>query len=208
VKLTSREKKMVFAGIAVAAAVAIFYAATSLLPSGEDLSKAVELKKKTVLKQREILGQEEFYKERVEQFARRLEEDRTRLLPGNNANLAGAELQKLLKEFADQNGVEITQKSTLQEKKIQDTLSRVAVRIETNCNPDQLVGFLAAIENHPKQLAVEEMAINGYRIQRRFEIRPILTVVGYISSPKPEEKPAGGPATGSPPAAGQKVSGR
>ena len=209
-KLTVREKRMVVAAIIVAAAVAIFYAVTSLLPSGEDLSKAVELKNKTLLKQREILSQEEVYKKSVEQYTRDLENDRTRLLPGNNANLAGAELQKLLKEFADQNGVEITQKNTLtlQDKKIQDMLTKVGVRIEITCNPDQLVGFLTAIENYPKRLKVEEMTINGYRIQRRLEIRPNLTVVGYISSPKPDEKSAGGAATGSQPAAAQKASGR
>ena len=191
-KVTARERRVVLAGACVAAAVLIFYATIRLLPDREGLAQTVDLKKKMLLKQRETLSREETYRRRLEQYRKHLEQDMTRLLPGNNPNVAGAELQKILKDFADRSGVEITQKNTLPEKK-QDMLTKISVRIETNCDPDQLIQFLTAIENYEKFLRIEEFIITSFRIQKRFEIRPSLTVTGYIISPesKPKEKAAG-----------------
>jgi hypothetical protein len=190
VKITARERWFVIGGSVVVGAVLIFYAMTLLLPNREDLAQTVEFKKRMLLKQRETLKLEETYKKRVEQYEKHLQQDMMRFLPGDNPNVAGAELQKVLKDFADQSGVEITQKNNLPEKKIGDMLTKVSVRIETNCNPDQLVQFLTAIENYDKLLKIEEFMITSFRIQKRYEIRPSLTVVGYISTPepKPEEK--------------------
>ena len=193
VKVTSREKLFIIIGIAAMGAVAIFYAASTLMPDGEDLSQKVDLKKRMLRSQRETLSREDTYKTLVEQYKKQLEQDMTRLLPGDNASLAAAELQKIIRDFADQSGVEITQRNVLPEKKVQDILTRVSIRVDTNCNPEQLVNFLASIENHEKLLKVDEMNISSIRIARRFEIRPSLTISGYITAK--EEKPAEKPAT-------------
>jgi hypothetical protein len=201
-KVTARERKLIFVGIAVAAAVSIFYLITLLLPSSDSLAQEVDLKRKMLLRERETLSYEETYKNRVEQYGKHLEEDRVRLLPGDNPNVAGAELQKLLMDFAEQSGVEITRKNTLPEKKMQDVLTKVAVSIETNCNLDQLVHFLTAIENYEKFLKIEEFQINSFQTQKVYQIRPTLTVVGYISAQESEtveKSPVAGTAAGRPP---------
>jgi len=66
------------------------------------------------------------------------------------------------------------------------------VRIETNCMPDQLVQLIAAVESYEKFLIVDELTINSFRIQKKYEIRPQIKVSGYILGPpvKPGEKPA------------------
>lgn len=190
-KIKPRERVFILAGVIIIAAVAIFYALTSLLPDGKDLAQTVDFKKRMLLKQRETLGYEETYKKRMEQYKQRIEKDMKLLLPGDNPNLAGAELQKLLKEFADKSGVDITQKNILRENKVQDTLTKISVRIDTKCDPEQLVNFLTSIENYNKFLKIEEFTITRQR--RRSEIRPSLTVIGYISTPepKPKEKTSG-----------------
>jgi hypothetical protein len=197
VKINPREKKYLFALVVVGIAVAIFWAVTSLLPDSQDLARKVELQRKTILRQRETLQREEFYRNRVELYSKRLEQNMTLLLPGENASVAGAELLKLLKDFADQNGVNITSRNNLPDKKIQGMLTKVSARIETNCDIDQLVRFLAAIENYPKFLKVEELMINSFRMQaqKKYDIRPGMTVAGYISlrEEKPNEKPASAP---------------
>jgi hypothetical protein len=194
VKIKQREKIFIIAGAIVIAAVVIFYAITSLLPDSAGLTRTVDLKKKMLLKHRETLGLEETYKKRVEQYSKHLEQDMRLLLPGDNPSVAGAELQKTLKDFADRSGVELTQKNTLPERKILDTLTKVSVRIETKCEPKQLIDFLMAIHNYEKFLKIEEFTLTSWRVQKKYEIRPSLTVVGYISTPesKPKEKPAGG----------------
>jgi type II secretory pathway component PulM len=182
VKVSAREKKSIIVGAVVIAAVAIFYVLTSQLPSPGSLSETVELKRKMLLQRRETLNREETYRTRIEQYMKHLQEDMTRLLPGDNPNVAGAELQKILKDFADANGVEITQMNVLPEKNVQDRISRVSVRIETNCVLDQLMPFLTNIENYGKFLTIDEFMITGFMIQKKPVIRPSLTVSGYIAS--------------------------
>ena len=192
-KVTAREKKIIAAGAILAVAVLIYYAAT-LLPNGDDLARTVDLKKKMLLKQRESLSREETYQVRLENSRKHLKQGMTRLLPGDNPNVAGAELHKVLKEFADQSAVEITQKNILPAKKPENGIQKVSVRIETTCTPEQLVQFLAAIENYEKFLSIEEFTVAGIRSQRRYEIRPSLTISGYIAAQ--ETKPAEKAATG------------
>ncbi len=197
-KLNPREKRIIFIGVCIVAGVLIYYAITSLLPDTQNLTQEVNLKKKMLLKQRETLLREDFYKTRLDQCRKQFDKDLTRLLPGDNPNVAGAQLQTILKDFADQSGVEIIQKNILPEKKIQDLLIKVSVRIDTKCNMEQIVQFLGAIENYEKYLRIDEFTIFGSSFgsgtQRRVEIRPSLTVAGYISSKeaKPKEAPAPG----------------
>ncbi len=190
---TAREKKVIVAGAVVVLAVLAYYA-TTLLPSNEELGRTVELKKKMLLKQRETLAREEIYKSRLEQGKRRLEQHMTRLLPGENPNVAGAELQKILTDMAAQSSVDITQKNILPARKAEDGLQKVSVRIDTTCTPQQLVQFLTAIENYEKFLTIDEFTITGIRMQRKYEIRPSLTISGYIASTetKPAEKSEAG----------------
>jgi type II secretory pathway component PulM len=202
-KITPREKKFIVVGAAAVAAVSIFYLITSLLPNRESLAQEVALKKRMLLRERETLSNEETYRNRVEQYRKHLEEDKARLFPGDNPNVAGANLQKLLMDLADQCGVEITRKNALPEKKIQDVLTKVSVSIETNCDLEQLVHFLTAIENYDKFMNIEEFQIASFQNPRSHQIRPTLTVVGYISSQgsEPNEKSRNAGAAASRPAA-------
>ncbi len=184
--ITGRERKVIISGAVAAAAILVFYAVNLQLPNSESLAQEVDFKKKLLLKQREILSNENTYEERMEEYARRLEQNRLKLLPGDNPNVAGAELQKLLMDFASQSGVEITQKNQLPEKNIQDILTQVSIRIQANCDPEQLVNFLTAIQNYGKFLKVEEFTITGIPVLKKYRIRPSLTVVGYIASQKAE----------------------
>jgi hypothetical protein len=195
VKVTSREKRVLIYGSFIVAVIAIFYVITLLLPNSENIVQDVAQKKKMLLKHRSILNGEQMYKTRMEQYRKNLEKEMNRLLPGSNANLAAAELQKILKDFADQSGVEITQRNPLPDKKIpdMDTIVKISVRIETNCNPEQLVQFLTAIENYDKLLTVDEFLVTSFRlnISKKYEIRPSLTISGFISVPETPKTEAG-----------------
>jgi hypothetical protein len=195
VKVTAREKKVIAVGAVLVLGVLIYYAMT-LLPDSEDLAQAVDLKKKMLLKQRETLAREETYKTRLEQYRKLLEQDWTRLLPGDNPNVAGAELQKILTDFADQSSVEITQKNILPTKRAEDGIQKISVRLDTTCAPEQLIQFMTAIENYGKFLTIDELTVTGIRgAQKKYEIRPSLTISGYIGSQ--EAKPVEKPGTGS-----------
>ena len=177
-------------GAVVVVAVVVIYGLTLLLANRDSLSETVKFKMEMLQKQRDALRQEAFYKAKLDLYRKQFQNDMNRLLPNDNPNVAGAELQKILKDFADGSGVEITQKNMLAEKKIEDKLICVRVQIQTNCVLDQLVQFLTAIENYDKFITLDEFLIsNSYRDPRALpgstqrKNSSSLTISGYLNAP-------------------------
>ena len=189
-KISTRDKRVLIGGAVIAGLVLLFYVGTWIVPGREGLSTEVQTKKRTLLREKEMLIREAGFKARIEEYRQRLKQDLTRCLPGENSALAGAELQKVLKDLADQNGVEIIRSDVQREQKLDSDVVKVSVNIETQCTLEQLVKFLAAVENYPKLLAIDELRITSFKMQKRWEIRPGLTVSGFIVAPevKPEAK--------------------
>jgi hypothetical protein len=195
VKITTREKRFLIFGGTIVGIALVVYLAVAFFPSRAGISRDVENKKQLLMRQRELLSREEIYKGRIEQYRQRMKLDFARLLPGENPSIASAELQKVLKDMADQNGVEIVRRDILSEEKLPDNLIKVKVRIETQCVPDQLVQFLTAVENYDKLLTIDELVITSFKIAKRWDIRPSITVSGFIAAAesKTAEKAAGAP---------------
>jgi hypothetical protein len=184
VKISIREKRFLAIGGGVIFLTIFFFIADALIPSGATVSRNLDHKKKLLLKYRDILSQEAASKARLEECRQRLRADEARLLPGDNPSIVGAELQKTLIDIAARTQVEIMRKNIQKEQKLQDNLIKVAVRVDVNCQPEQLVQFLSEIGNYDKHLNVDELMITSYRIQKKIEIRPAITVSGYIRSPE------------------------
>ena len=181
-KLGAKERKFIIIGLGVIAVLALLYALTASQPDSQGLNDTVELRKKTLLKQRETLYLEGVYESRLQMYNNRLQENMSRLLPGDSHNVAGAELLNILTDFADRSGVAISQKSQLKEEKVENRLVKISARLVTSCDMDQLVRFLTEIENYDKFLTIDEFRIAASRNRRDPGIRPNLTISGYINS--------------------------
>jgi len=81
------------------------------------------------------------------------------LLESPNAPLANAEWQRILRELADQKGVELTSSEVLHIQDLSPDYSLVAGRAQIRCRLDQLVDLLAAMGTSPKLLAVTSLHI-------------------------------------------------
>ena len=209
-KITSRDKRIIIIGVIAVVAVSIYYAATSLIPDGESLSRQVEVKKRMLRSQRETLTRQNSYKLRLEQSRKQFEQDKTRFLTGTEATLAGADLQKVIRNYADQASLELNPSNILQEMKIQDLATKISVSINapapnSTCMPDQLVQLISLIENYEKLLIIEDLTINsrsGFAVRgmpRRNEINFTMTVSGFITpkEEKPKEKTEAKPGSAS-----------
>jgi hypothetical protein len=195
-KITAREKRSIAIGAVVITAVLLFYAGSWLLENRANVSAKVEQKKKLLQRQRETLDSEADYKKSLDQLRKKLQNNKKRLLPGNSPNVASSDLGKILEDFANGSGVEITLKTPMPEKKIDDRLMRVSVQIQTNCAIEQLVQFLTAIENYDKSLIVNEFTIystyrssilsSGGALQKR--LSPTLVISGFINAPESKPK--------------------
>jgi hypothetical protein len=187
VKISTREKRFLIAGGMIAVGIIAFYFVPMIIP--QDLSAEVESRKNLLKRQRELIAQEDTFKARIAQAQQRLTRDMDRLLPGNNPSAAGPALQKVLQDLADSLQVEISRKTILPEQKLQENLTRVSVQLDINCNLDQLVRLMAAIENYEKFLKIDELFVQGQRLMNRDQIRPMLKVSGLVATPAPAAKP-------------------
>ena len=198
-KGNAREKKTLYAGIVIAAAILIYYAATAFSSGdGESLADKVAKQENMLQRQRELVGREDFYKKQIEDAENSLEKIQTRLLPGNNAGTAAVELQRIIDDFAERSGIVIMNKTPRSAVKIaeSDSLTKISVQVGLDCMIEDLVDFLIAIKNYDSFLKVEEIRINTQLAapQRQMVItRPLNVVIaGYISVPPPEAKPGEG----------------
>lgn len=188
-KISARDKKVLIAGGVICALTLIFYLGSLVLPDSTGLSQEVQTKKRTLLGEKETLMREDRYKARIEEYRQRLKQDLSRCLSGDNPAIAGAELQKVLKDLADQNGVEITRRDIQREQKLDNDLVKVSVHIDTQCTLEQLVRFLGAVKNYGRQLSVDDLSIQSFHMQKRWDIRPGLTVSGYLVVPEAKAEP-------------------
>jgi type II secretory pathway component PulM len=188
VKISTRDRQFLIVGGIIAIAVIVVYVAPLLLP--QDLSATVENKKNYLQKQREMIGQEESLKARIAQDQQRIARDLDQLLPGDNPSAAGPALQKVLQDFADAVQVEISRKTILPQQQLSDNLTKVTVQVDVNCNLDQLVRLIGAIENYDKFLKVDELFIQPMGPRSKDQIRPSLKVAGFVATPTPAAKPA------------------
>ena len=140
-KFTAREQKFVFAGIALVVVIGLGFAYTLLSPSDDTHNVTNDIAKKQLAQQEGILSQKESYNTHFEEVKQRLDFNKEKLLPGDKANEADKKVQNLIK---------------------------VSVHLEANCDPDKLIYFLAAINNFPYFLKVEELTI--YSFNRRGSI--------------------------------------
>ena len=190
-KISSREKWLIYAAVAVVLLSLFFFWEEDMTPDQDEFTNSLDYKRRMLLRYRQTLASEENYKSQLEQYRQRLNETESLLLAGDSPAIAGAELQKLLKEIADENGVEITRRDIQREKKVENEVTKISVQIETKSAPDQLVQLLAAIQNYGKQLIVDEIMINALKVQKVERIRPRITVSAYVA-PKKAEAPTEG----------------
>jgi len=177
VKLTSRDKKFIIAGIVVIVVVAASYGVITLFANSSNPLTQVNLRLRQLENQKRTLSQKDSFEKTLEQSNTRYDQVMSRLLPGDRSSEANAEMQSRLMKLADLNGVEITSRNPLQDKKVQDPatkqdiLTKVSVRLETNCDLEHLVKFLVAIENAENFLKVEEFNVYSFRGVRRTDNR-------------------------------------
>ncbi len=186
-KTTTREKRFLIVGGAIALVVVAYYLTPILMP--EDLSVTVTKKQNELRLLREMVSTEGIFKARLDRDRQRLTQDQARLLPSDSA---APTLQKIVQELSDASGVEIPRKTPMPDQKVPDAnLTKVSLQLQDlNCTMEQFIRFLTALENQDKFLKVEELQINSRRQQNRDVLYiQMLRVAGYIATPTPTAKP-------------------
>ncbi len=98
------------------------------------------------------------------------------LLESPSASLANAEWQRLARELADSQGIELGSSESLRTQDLGSGYSLVVGRAQLRCRLDQLVAFLVALANSPKLMSVTRMRISALQGDPQKRLNVELTV--------------------------------
>ena len=86
----------------------------------------------------------------------------SQFLSGNNAAVASADLQEILKKLTQDHGVQLTSAKVLQPREAGPYLE-VPVQAQLSCTTKQLLTILYQLEHHKKLLFVPDLEVNAPR---------------------------------------------
>jgi type II secretory pathway component PulM len=110
----------------------------------------------------------------------------SQMLTGDNAAVAAADLQEILKSLAGAHGAQITSTKAMQVHETGPYLE-VPVQVQLSGGLRQIMSIIYQLEHHQKLLYVSELEINSPRLVRMKEALPLrvdLVVVGLIRKGK------------------------
>ena len=121
----------------------------------------------------------------VSSLEARLQEAEAGLLSQRTSALASAELQELVKQLTAAHSIEVRSSEFLPSKPLGESYQQVPLGVQFQCRLDQLVNFLKAVEQSPKQLAVSKLLVQSAGGPEK-QINVSMTVTGVMLS---EEAP-------------------
>lgn len=196
-KIGAKQRKIFIIGFGVIAVLVLSYTLVTQQLDAEGTGNTIEDKKELLRKYMGTIELKDTYEHDLDEYKSRLQENRQAFLEGTTIKNVQAELTKVITDFAEKDGIEVTRSSNPKEEKIKDTLYKVSAQIQTQCSSDELVQFLTDIRNYYKFLTVDSLYIQITRSRTRptGDMRPTITVSGYFSAPE-NETAEGGPSAG------------
>jgi hypothetical protein len=188
--MTTREKRL--AGVAFT--MALLWAGTTfgvrpLLSTRRATAVAIENAEFELAQARHTVANSEKVErelKRVRAAAARLQ---TRLLPGEEAGIAGAELGKIVNHLSTQVDAEL--KSNKARDPIPaEALTVIPTEIHLDMTIEKLTELLYRIETHQKELRVPKIIVRQQKPrspEEKLDVR--MTIAGYAASPEMEERP-------------------
>ena len=119
----------------------------------------IQDKELTLRRYQRLLGESGQAQSSLTAAQQRLTSLESGLLESPSATLANAEWQRLLRELADSQGLQLGSSEFIRTQDLGSGYSMVLGRIQLRCRLDQLVPFLVALADSPKLLAVTQLRV-------------------------------------------------
>jgi Type II secretion system (T2SS), protein M subtype b len=113
------------------------------------------------------------------------------LLESPSASLANAEWQRLVREQADSQGIELNSSEFLHAQDLGNGYSLVLGRVQLRCRMDQLLQFLVALANSPKLLSVTHLRISALQGDQQDRVNAELSIGAPMRTAKPAKSAQG-----------------
>lgn len=110
------------------------------------------------------------------------------MLESPTAALAAAELQRILKEMAAANRIELSATEFLPAKALDSEHTLISTRFTVTANMDRLVNFLVTLESAPKAFGVRTLAVYANVPNPEKKVSATLVLAGVMRTEKVPEK--------------------
>lgn len=107
------------------------------------------------------------------------------LIPGETPDLALPELNKIIKDLARKNKINVDRLAPRNPREL-DVFSVVSVKFPVRATTEQLKNFLYDIETHERLLIVEELQVRVQRLRNPRDFKAEFVVSGLIRKPLEE----------------------
>jgi len=191
-KLSPRDRTMLKVA---AAAVAVFLLAQfGLLPLYDLLrgsSGGIEEKELTLRRYQRLVAAAATLPATRAAADQKLKDAESGLLESPSVSLANAEWQRLVRELADQKGLELGSSEVLRVESLSPDYSLVVGRAQIHCRVEQLVDLLVALATSPKLLAATNLRVApmGSDPQRQLQVE--ITIGAAMRAVKAPEAATG-----------------
>lgn len=179
-----RERIFVFGALATAVVLLITtFIIDPFVESQRNVREEIPIRTRQLQKYRQFVagkGQAQQQLRRIQDASRIAQ---AKVLPGETASLAAANLQEILKTLAAKHQINIKSEKVLDTKSL-DFFDEIFVQIEFTTMITNLASFLYDIENYPKVLMVPDcsVSVNTYRGPR--DVRTTVVVSGLMAGGK------------------------
>ena len=188
VQITSREKKVLFAG----GTCIVFWLLFTLVayPAHQENKRTIQkIQDKLLFIQKcyEILNQKSYYKAKSKENKLTRTTLDQRFFNQTKPALAASEQQHLIENHSNQTGVNII-RFRVDKPKYLESLLTISTKVTTRSKLRNFISFINMLENNQKFMVIEEMAVQRINETDLEEIQAQLTISGFIKSMETDKK--------------------
>jgi hypothetical protein len=181
-KLTGRDGRAIkVAAAAIAAFLLLRYLVLPIWDRAQDARVDIGMQEQTLGKFRRAVATAGPRAKEAEDMVTRLRQAESRLLEADSDALASAELEKLVKEMATTNGIDLKASEFNKAIDGKDGYKEIPVGIGFQCRLDQLVNFLSSVQASDRLLSVSKLAIQPAGGPKK-EVVVSMTIGGWLKS--------------------------
>jgi Tfp pilus assembly protein PilO len=190
-KKMRRERRTVLVLLVLAVALILAYqlALAPLVESQKNVRQELALKKKLLTRYEDYIKSGKDMDEELSQKTQQVETIQRRLLPGETPQINAANLQEILRNLSEKNGIQI-RSFRIGEPKEMNFYLRIPVIIEMMPTKSMaaLSYFLYDIENDGKLLVISDLDLTAPNMRNPTEVQGSVTVVGFTKNTHPKGK--------------------
>jgi Tfp pilus assembly protein PilO len=190
-----RDRRVIL-GVAIAAGLSLVYlgVVVPIIDYRKSVAEEIAEGQERLEQAERFVGALDGLRAERDELKQRLDQARSRLLPGTTGAIGAAALQERVNTVAGQRGITVQSTQVMREEEV-EPFRKVAVRLTLSGELKELAGFLSELENGPQALRVPFMEISRRGAAVAGKPRSLsvsLEVTGYLlARAEPETPPAG-----------------